>query len=201
MLGREVLVSELIREIDKDRIFYDESEGGVTFSGGEPLVQADFLLACLRSCRRREYNTAVDTCGCAPLETILEVAAETDLFLYDLKLMDAARHKRYVGGDSERILGNLRALCTRGGVIWIRFPLIPGINDDEANLEAVGSLVRSLAGPPPVYVLPYHRIGSDKYSRIGTRYELYGIESPNGEQVADVASLLRSFGLTVEIGG
>ncbi len=200
-LGREVSAAELVDELDRDRIFYDESGGGVTFSGGEPLMQPEFLLACLKGCREREYHRAVDTCGSAPLETTVDIAAETDLFLYDLKLMDADRHERYAGVDSQLVLDNLRALCAGGRRVWVRFPLVPGITDDDANLAALGDFVRSLPGPPPLHVLPYHRIGSDKYDRIGLQYPLQGLEPPSHDHVANVARLLESYGLTVQIGG
>lgn len=199
--GREVSVSELASELEKDRIFYDESGGGVTFSGGEPLLQADFLGACLQVSREREYHTAVDTCGYAQPEVLLNVATLADLFLYDLKLMDPARHLQHTGVSNDLILSNLEMLCSRGHTTWVRFPLIPGVNDDEANLAALVDFVGSLDGGPPVHVLPYHRIGSDKYDRLGVTYRLGGIRPPTAEQTAGVAKRLEASGLTVRIGG
>lgn len=201
LVGRELTVTELTRALDRDRVFYDESGGGVTFSGGEPLAQARFLRACLKRCRDLEIHCAVDTCGCAPLEALLEIADYTDLFLYDLKLVDPIQHDRYVGGDATLVVNNLTALCRLGKPIWIRVPLIPGINDDDANVGAIAALVQSLPEPPPVHLLPYHRIGSDKYGRIGSEYRLPETRPPSVNRVAAVADQLRSSGLTVKIGG
>ena len=201
MLGSTLSVPQLMTEIDKDRLFFDESDGGVTFSGGEPLMQPEFLLACLQACKGHDYHTAVDTCGHAPTETILEVAAGTDLFLYDLKLMDDARHEEFLGVSNALVLENLRSLNSHGSLIWIRFPLIPGINDDEQNLAATAEFVRSLNGPPPVHLLPYHRIGSDKYGRLGIPYSMKETEPPTGQHVSDIAKRLSALGLDMKIGG
>jgi pyruvate formate lyase activating enzyme len=201
MVGREVGVAELIAELDKDRLFYEESGGGVTFSGGEPMLQPDFLLACLEACKARGYHTVVDTCGYAPRTTLLNVAEHADLFLFDLKLMDATRHEQCVGVSNALILDNLRVLCERGVSTWICVPLIPTLNDDAPNLDALGEFVGSLPGPPPVHVVPYHRIGTDKYDRMGAPYGLRGLAPPTSEHIADVAGRLRAHGLIVEAGG
>jgi len=201
MGGRSVSLSELAGELEKDRIFYDESCGGVTFSGGEPLRQADFLRACLQTCKEREYHTAVDTCGYAKPYVLLDVATLADLFLYDLKLMDSERHRQHTGVPNDLILSNLETLCLRGHATWVRFPLIPGVNDDQANLDALAEFVGGLEGEPPVHVLPYHRIGSDKYERLGVAYHLGGIRPPTAEQTARVVEWLEASGLSVRIGG
>lgn len=201
LLGNTASVPQLITEIDKDRLFFDESGGGVTFSGGEPLMQAEFLLACLKACKQRDYHTAVDTCGHAQWQALSDIAAHTDLFLYDLKLMDAARHEQHLGVSNALILENLKNLNELGAQIWIRFPLIPGINDDEGNLAATADFVRSLNDPPPVHLLPYHRIGSDKYARLGIPYSMSQIEPPTQKHVFDVAERFLARGLDVKIGG
>lgn len=204
IVGRSYTVADIMKEIDKDRIFYDESAGGVTFSGGEPLSpkpNADFLLACLEACRDRGYHRVVDTSGFAPRETILAVARLTDLFLYDLKLLDERRHRQYVGVSSHPILENLKALSRMGSNVWIRIPLIPGINDDEENLDQTGFFIASLDRPYPVHVLPYHKVGGDKYRRLGEDYALSHLEPPEREHTEAAAERLRSFGLKVKIGG
>jgi pyruvate formate lyase activating enzyme len=201
LLGKTLSVPELIAEIEKDRLFYEQSGGGVTFSGGEPLMQAEFLLGCLKACRQREYHTAVDTCGYAPAETLLALAAYTDLFLYDLKVMDGARHEKSLGVSNTLILDNLRQLDARGCRVWIRVPLIPGLNDDDENLTAMADLVRTLNGPPPVHLLPYHRIGSDKYDRLGIPYPMKATGPLTDERVAQIAALLAARGLEVKTGG
>ncbi|MBU0639295.1 MAG: glycyl-radical enzyme activating protein [Planctomycetes bacterium] len=199
--GRPWSVSEVMAAVDKDRIFYDESGGGVTFSGGEPLMQSEFLLACLRAGRERDYHTAVDTCGYASPETIMTVAQWTDLFLYDLKLIDDRRHQKHLGVNNAVILDNLRRLADRGQALCIRVPLIPGINDDEENVAALAAFVESLTNQPPVHLLPYHRIGGDKYARLGLPYTLAGVEPPTPERVAQVAARFSALGLRVKVGG
>jgi pyruvate formate lyase activating enzyme len=206
MAGREMTVADVMAEIDRDQLFYEESGGGVTFSGGEPLLQARFLIACLRACRSRGYHTAVDTCGFTPRATLLSAAAHTDLFLYDLKLMDGARHERLVGVPNQSILDNLVALCQRGHAVWICVPLIPGINDGLHDLQALARFVRALPappprrGPPPVHLLAYHRIGAEKYRRFGLAYGLESIVPPTPRQVRQAAEVLRAHGVTAEVG-
>ena len=127
LAGREYEAGELVDTLERDRVFFDASGGGVTFSGGEPLAQPEFLAACLRECRRRGLHTAVDTCGLAPRETLLEIARLADLVLYDLKHMDSDRHLEETGVGNRAILDNLRALNESDANLWIRIPLIPGI--------------------------------------------------------------------------
>jgi len=200
LLGRELLAEEVIAEVEQDRVFYEESGGGVTFSGGEPLMQTEFLLACLALCRKRGYATAVDTCGYAPPDVLWEVAALTDLFLYDLKHMDEARHRSLSGVSNELILSNLQGLIERGGTAWIRFPLIPGINDDEDNVEATAAFVRSLKRPMSIQVLPYHRLGSHKYTRLGASHPIPVFVEPTPEDVARVTTRLSTMGVEVRTG-
>jgi pyruvate formate lyase activating enzyme len=201
MAGRRLSVAQLIDEVERDRIFFDESKGGVTFSGGEPLFQADFLLACLAECKSRGLHTALDTCGYAPAETMLAAAAQTDLFLYDLKLMDDGRHVDLVGVSNKTILENLRTLDQRGARLWIRIPLIPEFNDDAENLQATAAFVKSLKGPPPVHLLPFHRVGRDKYSRFAIPYETEDTQPPTRAHVSRIAAQLAAQGLEVRIGG
>ena len=203
LLGRELSAEEVVAAIEQDRVFYEESGGGATFSGGEPLMQGDFLLACLALCRRRGYETAVDTCGYAPVETLRRVAALTDLFLYDLKLMDDTRHAAFAGVPNALILSNLRGLIQDGARVWVRYPLIPGVNDDERNVAATAEFIRSLDRPVPVpvQVLPYHRLGLHKYARLGVRYELPDLAEPTAEQVAQVTARLAELGVDARIGG
>jgi pyruvate formate lyase activating enzyme len=199
--GCRLSVTELIAAVARDRVFYEDSGGGVTFSGGEPLMQPAFLQACLEACRAQGIHTAVDTSGYADRETLLSIAPLVDLFLYDVKLIDPERHERHVGVPSTGILGNLRALSEAGGRIWVRFPLIPDVNDDAANVTATARLVKSLAPSPPVQLLPYHRIGGAKYRRLGMSYEMGEAVPPNGQRVAAVAQLMAGFGLEVKTGG
>ena len=166
-----------------------------------PGRNAEFLLACLEACRESGYHRTVDTSGYTPRETILAVAELTDLFLYDLKLIDGASHRRHVGVVNGPVLENLVALSEADHDVWIRIPLIPGVNDDEENLEATASFVNSLAKSHPVHLLPYHKAGGDKYRRLGSAYPLTHLQPPEKEHASAIAERLRELGLTVKIGG
>lgn len=200
LAGRWMTPDEVAKEIERDEVFYRESGGGVTFSGGEPLAQPAFLLACLERARSSGFHRVVDTSGAAPQATLLEVAASSDLLLYDLKLMDEVRHKRYVGISNRRVLDNLRALDEAGARVWIRLPVIPGVNDDSANLDALVKFARGLRGHYPIYLLPYHRIGADKYRRLGEDYRLKGLEPPSRSRLSEIAARLRTEDLEVHVG-
>ena len=139
--GKVSSVAEIIHEIEKERVFFDQSGGGVTFSGGEPLLQPEFLIELLDECGSRGIHRAVDTAGFVNTDIILEVARRTDLFLYDLKMMDSEKHRKWVGVPNEKILENLKALSGTGAKIIIRIPLIGGVNDDTENIEATARFV------------------------------------------------------------
>jgi len=196
-------VGRLLAEIERDRSYHEESGGGVTFSGGEPIAlgNAPFLLECLNECGKRGLHRAVDTCGHVATDTLMAVADQTDLILYDLKIMDDARHRLVVGVGNDRILENLRALARRGHDVWIRVPLIPGLTDDEENLNAVATFAKGLARPCPIHLLPYHAIGGDKYGRLDLDYPLAALVPADPELLEKQAASVRAFGLEVHIGG
>lgn len=201
LVGRTMTVPELVAEARKDELFYDQSGGGVTFSGGEPLMQPEFLLEVLEACGAAGFHRAVDTCGFAPEETILRVARHTDLFLYDLKHMDPEAHRLYTGVDNVLILSNLRRLDEAGARLNIRVPLIPGINDSPENLDALGRFVASLNHVAGLNLLPYHTAGRSKYPKWGMTYRLEETPPPTEHQVRVAAEALRRQGLEVTIGG
>jgi pyruvate formate lyase activating enzyme len=198
-VGQPISVRDLVAILERQRPFYEESGGGVTFSGGEPLIQGDFLLACLKTLRKHKIHTAVDTCGFADTELILEVARCADLFLYDLKIMDEALHQKYTKAPLEPILRNLAAIDEAGSKIWIRVPVIPGINDDKDNIAAIGEFVSRLKNTRKLYLLPFHRFGSDKYRRLKMPYLLDKIEPPSVQTMEKIASYLAGFGLEIYI--
>lgn len=203
LVGETMDVTQAIARIERDRAYFEESGGGVTFSGGEPLANgnAAFLLDLLKECGKRGIHRTVDTCGHVDTANLLEAANYTDLFLYDLKLMDDQRHRVAVGVGNERILDNLRALAPAARRIWIRVPLIPGLTDDEDNLNAVAEFVAGLPVPAPVHLLPFHAIGRDKFGRLGMDYFLGDLAPAQPEEVNRQADLIRSHGLEVHIGG
>jgi pyruvate formate lyase activating enzyme len=187
--------------VTRDRPFFEASGGGITFSGGEPLSQPAFLAACLRECRSRGLHTAVDTCGAAARGTVLEVAALADLVLYDLKLMDSEAHLRHTGSANNAILDNLRALSAGAAEIRVRVPLIPGINDDAANLEAMAAFLESMPRRHPVDVLPYHRTAAAKTARLAGGRSFAGFEAPGPEALAAARGWFERVGLETTIGG
>ncbi len=200
MIGRTMTVAEVVREIEKDRVFYDESGGGVTFSGGEPLTQPEFLGALIAACRERRIHIAVDTSGAAPPEVLLRIAAQADLLLYDLKLLDAARHQQYVGCSPELILGNLAALVASGRKVEVRVPVVPGVNDSSADIRQMAAVLRHL-GLGRVHLLAYHHTGADKYRRMGVPYRMEGVAPPSAERMAELAAQFEARGVAVRIGG
>ncbi|MDY7107071.1 MAG: glycyl-radical enzyme activating protein [Planctomycetota bacterium] len=202
VIGREMTIEDVMREIARDVVFYDESGGGATMSGGEPLIQPDFLGRLLRACRDDGIHTTLDTTGHAPPEVVDAVADDVDLFLYDLKLMDDARHRKYCGAPNELILENLRRLSGEGREIIVRIPLVPGITDDATNLEAIGSFVASLPAQHPIDILPYQRLGIDKYDMMKRPCPLRDLQAPGEESVeAAVHLLARSGGGRVMVRG
>ena len=200
-VGRELTVEQVMAEIERDIAFYDESGGGVTMSGGEPLLQRDFLSALLQACREKEIHTALDTSGFAAWETIERIRGYVDLFLYDLKLIDDARHRQFTGVSNALILKNLQALSQRRHAIRLRVPVIPGINADDEAVRQIGAFAAALPHLNGVDLLPYHAIGLDKYTRINRVYKLSETRSPSDERLAEIAHILNSFGLMVKIGG
>jgi pyruvate formate lyase activating enzyme len=197
LIGREMSSAQLLREIERDLPFFDESGGGVTFSGGEPILQADFLLVLLQGCKELEIHTAVDTCGAVSWEAIDQVRDYIDLFLYDIKLVDNERHRAVTGGSNRAILDNLRRLAALGHTIQLRLAVIPGINDDEVNLRATAEFAASLPGIPSLEILPFHRTAQEKYANLGLAYPMTGLRSPTAERMAEIRSLLATYGVEV----
>ena len=201
MVGREMSVAEVLEGALRDRVFYEESGGGVTFSGGEPLLQSEFLHAVLEACRTEGLHTTVDTCGLARTEDLIEIATVTELFLYDLKFMDEARHQAYTGASNRLILDNLRELGRRHAQIWVRIPLIPGVNDDLAELEAMARFAAGIPGVRQVNLLPFHRTGLLKRHRLGQTDRLPDTEPPTAEAVRQAMQVFQRAGLATVAGG
>jgi pyruvate formate lyase activating enzyme len=197
-VGRRVTAEALMAEVEKDTSFFDQSGGGVTFSGGEPLVQWRFLGEMLDRCAAREIHTAVDTCGFAKPAVLLAIAEKTDLFLFDLKLMDPRRHLELTGVDNYLILENLRTLTSMGKAVRVRVPVIPGVTDAEENFDAIGRFVSTLDRPPALTLLPHHATAMEKYARFDVEKQLpEGTGSPSPETLGHIASRLEAHGLEV----
>ena len=202
MSGRYETVSDLVDIIEKERTFFDQSGGGVTFSGGEPLLYPEFLHDMLDACGERGIHRTVDTSGLASTRTLLETAIRTELFLYDLKLMDSAKHKQWTGAGNQQILQNLQALSATGADIQIRIPLIKGVNCDEDNIEATAVFVAALSGPPKqVNLLPYHDVAKSKSARLGESYEAGAMSAPGSGDMERVISQFAAHGLNATVGG
>jgi pyruvate formate lyase activating enzyme len=185
----------VLGELERDRPFYDQSGGGVTFSGGEPLMQSAFLLELLQGCRERELHTALDTSGYAAWRVVEKAVPLVNLFLYDLKLVNINRHREHTGVSNRLILQNLRRLSVAGAKLTVRIPLIPGINDDDESLRQSGKFLSKLPNLPEVEIMPYHDIAEAKYEALGRGYQLPGLKPPTQERLAWVVQVLQSYGL------
>jgi pyruvate formate lyase activating enzyme len=201
IIGQQMTAAEVMAEIVKDVVFYDQSGGGATFSGGEPLMQGDFLLALLNRCRAEGIHTAVDTTCHAKSDLVRRVAEVADLFLCDIKHMDSPMHERYTGVPNNLILANLRTLAEAGKKLIIRIPIVPGFNDDMANIENTARLAQSLPTVQRIDILPYNRGGLEKSVRLAAGSDLMEGESPSDERMAEIARTLRGYGFEVTIGG
>ncbi|MBU3182599.1 choline TMA-lyase-activating enzyme [Clostridium psychrophilum] len=173
IVGERKTVSELMKIIEEDRAFYDVSGGGVTLGGGEVLMQPEFAANLLMACKQEGINTAIETSGYTNLESILKVAKFTDLFLFDIKQIDSERHYQLTGVRNEQILGNLKELLRRRYNVKVRMPLLKGINDNQDEIERVISFLmpfRDYKNFKGIYLLPYHKLGVNKYTQLGKKY-------------------------------
>jgi pyruvate formate lyase activating enzyme len=199
--GKQTSVKEILEEVEKDMTFFNESGGGVTFSGGEPLLQHDFLNALLIECKKRDIHTVVQTCGFAPYEIVDRVRNKVDLFLYDIKIMDDRKHRKYTGASNEQILENLKKLAENGSSIVISFPIIPSINDDNENVTRIAQFIQSLPNIKQVNLIPYHRAGIEKYKNLGKPYKLDRIQPPSNQRIKSIKQKIEALGIRVGVGG
>jgi pyruvate formate lyase activating enzyme len=201
LVGHRMTVGEVMRQVERDRTFFEESGGGVTISGGEPLSQRAFLAELLRACQEQEIHTAVDTCGYAPWEAFESIRPYTGLFLYDLKLIDDGLHRQHTGVPNGLILHNLQALSARGARIIVRVPVIPGVNDSADNLRRTATFTAALPHLERVDLLPYHASALGKYQRLEIENPLPETQTPSDERMQEIARLFEKHDLTVNIGG
>jgi pyruvate formate lyase activating enzyme len=200
LCGTDYTVEDLLKRLSKDIPFYEQSRGGVTISGGEPLCQSDFTLELLKGLKRLGIHTALDTTGYASPAIIDSVLAYTDLFLYDLKHMDSKQHGIVTGVPNEPILENARRIATSGGRLQIRIPIIPDFNDSEENIRKIGLFCRSLGtAVSMIQLLPYHNLGVMKYPRIDDSKVVLEATPPSDENVRSLKEVLENLGLSVTI--
>jgi pyruvate formate lyase activating enzyme len=201
LVGKRVTVEDITAEVEKDRIFYEQSGGGVTFSGGEPLLQPVFLSELIDELKTQGFHLALDTSGFAAWEVLDRIARKFDLILYDLKIMNDVMHRKYTGVSNRLILDNLKRLSSVGKEIWVRVPLVPGVNDDEENMRRTADFLRPLRNIKRVSVLPYHKGGCEKYTNLGKGAGFRAFEPPSEERVGAVLGLLASRKFQVRRGG
>lgn len=173
----------LFEVLASDRVFYDRSGGGVTFSGGEPLLQTLFLREILELCKENHLHTAVDTAGDVPFSRFAQILPVTDLLLYDIKHLDPAKHETYTGRSPVRILHNLQKLSEAGATLWIRTPVIPSFNDREEDIAAIAAFLRPLRGIARWELLPFHGMAGHKYQSLGRIYPFEDVQPPAAEQM------------------
>lgn len=204
IVGREYTVKELTKELMKDQMFYEESGGGVTFSGGEVMsMDMDFILAMAKELKRQDVTLTIDTCGYVPYERFEKILPYVNTFLYDVKVMDPELHKKYMGTDNKLILENLIRLSQDGARIYIRIPTIKEVNGNEENMkETIAFLKEHDIHPAGVNLLPYHDTGSGKYAKLGMEYKGTDLHAPDKEEMEAFAALFVNAGFTnTKIGG
>jgi len=201
IVGREVNVDEIINEVLKDRMFYEQSGGGVTFSGGEPLMQPRFLNSLLVKCKEHDIHTAVDTSGYASEEVFKSIIPYTDLFLFDLKIMDEAEHKKYTGVSNKLILRNLTFLSEAAKKIRIRIPLIPDITDTGSNLEHIAGFLSKLSNISNIDLLPYNELSESKNNKFSSKAHLENLKIQSEESLDMIKKTFESLGAEITIRG
>jgi len=201
MEGREVTVEEVMEELRKDIPFYENSGGGITLSGGEPMAQHEFALAILKQCKAEGLHTAIDTSGQSAWQNYEKILPFVDLVLYDIKHIDDEKHKLYTGVSNKLILENLKKMGEYGVPIEIRMPIIPGINDAKEYITRAVEFLKGVKNITRIELLPYHKLGGSKYERLGREYKLAELEPPDKETMNQIAEWISSYGLKVHLGG
>lgn len=200
IIGSRMAVDELMELILKDRVFYENSGGGVTFSGGEPLMQPEFLAEMITLCKRECLHTAVDTSGHASWNVIEPLLEGIDLFLYDLKLMNDAEHRKFTGISNKTVLDNLKMIAKAGKDVQVRIPLIPGITDTDKNIFSIVEFLEKMPSLRQVSLLNFHKGGEQKYRRKGMAYAMNGVRPLVDEQICTIRTLFEKRGFNVSVG-
>jgi pyruvate formate lyase activating enzyme len=201
LVGKSVTSDEVMKEIIKDIVFFDQSGGGVTFCGGEPLAQPEFLFELLSRCRAMDIHTTVDT-SCYALRAVLEqIMDKTSLFLCDIKHPDSAKHKEFTGVENATILDNIRFLAEKRKPVIVRIPVIPGFNDQPEMIKTIGKLVADMKNIHQIDLLPYNTGGQSKSQRMGKQYPMSGIQESSDLNIKELADILITMGYKVHAGG
>ncbi len=201
IVGQDVTVGEIIDIVERDRIYYRRSGGGLTLSGGESLTQPDFAVALLKTAKERGINTAMESTGFADFSVISRYLPYLDLYLMDIKHMNSAKHKEFTSQPNELILENAKKITDAGARLIVRTPVIPTFNATKEEIGEIAKFASSLKGVTQMHILPYHRIGTDKYKGLGRDYSLTGIEPPSKELMNELLEVVNSYGLKGQIGG
>ena len=203
VVGKYYSVEDILDVLEKEKIFLNQSKGGVTFSGGEPMLQFEFLQEILKVCKTNGYHTAVDTSGYSSAQKFLAILPYTDLFLFDLKHMDEAKHIEFTGVSNRLIFDNYQMLLESGKDIMVRVPVIPGYNDDPDHLDRLKQFLSATktASLKKISLLPYHKIGSTKYKRFNLPYIMKNVEPPDKEKMQKLKEFFSDTGVKVKIGG
>ncbi len=201
-VGRDVTVGEVMEEILRDRVYYNRSGGGgVTLSGGECLWQPDFSEALLKASKEYGISTAIETTGYAEMDVIRRLLPYVDTVLMDIKHTDPEKHKEFTTRDNGLILENAKHIAREAKCLIVRTPVIPTFNDTEAEIRSIANFAKSLDGVREMHLLPYHRIGSDKYAGLGRQYTMAHITPPKKEQMEHLLAIVNETGLIGKIGG
>jgi len=200
-IGRLISPGDVLEEVLKSRVFFEESGGGVTFTGGEPLMQPSFLIECIRLMKENNIHTTLDTAGYASPEDFVAVVRETDLVLFDLKHPDADRYLEFTGGSLETVLRNLHSDALSEKPIIVRIPLVPGFNMDLTVYNQMAVILFKLKNLQRIDLLPYHNFSSHKYLRLGLDFKMEGVRAPGKEDVSAAADFFRNCGFKVSVGG
>jgi pyruvate formate lyase activating enzyme len=202
-VGKYYSIDDILKILEKERVFINQSKGGVTFSGGEPMVQFNFLLSVLKACKENGYHTAVDTSGFSSSENFKLIIPFTDLFLFDLKHMDEDRHIELTGISNAGILENYLFLLNSGKDVMLRVPVIPGSNDDYLNMEKLRRFIvkTKTDSLKKINLLPFHKIGSTKYKKFNIPYKMGSIKPPGKERMKELKEFFSETGVKVKIGG
>lgn len=201
IVGQDVTVGEIIDIVERDRIYYRRSGGGITLSGGESLNQPDFAVALLKTAKERGINTAMESTGFADFSVISRYLPYLDLYLMDIKHMNSAKHKEFTSQPNELILENAKKITDAGTRLIVRTPVIPTFNATKEEIGEIAKFASSLKGVTQMHILPYHRIGTDKYKGLNRDYSLTGIEPPSKELMNELLEVVNSYGLKGQIGG